>query len=240
MSGRLLEPTSDLTASLGLVGVAPLIRFPIPIVRGPVLFKGSIPDNTTTSVDLTLNAAVPDPRIQQFFGSGDDKDVVAQIDGVQLQIFDTIAGETEAVVRQLLENIYLQHTMGTDTFKIPLAKAIGFGISMKKGTTDATFVHIDLPEPMQLDQPLLVYFKNDGLSLEFVAATDLSAALSFQLWFYGAFWPSSAGAPEITPISSRSIAASVRESRARNLVAGMPAGRPNLPPAIMPVSSGRR
>lgn len=157
-------------------------------------FRVALPDNATTSVDLTLGAVIgSDPEIAKFHGTSDNPDIILQVDACELVIDDAQWPVIDVAEKQdLVQGLQVKFTVkGTTT-------TYGMSDHVRDPWTDRTLAAADdggqyvgqgalvLPEPKRID------CARDAFSLEFSENTpNVASAMSAYLRVWGFVVPNS-------------------------------------------------
>jgi hypothetical protein len=168
--------------------------FPYPqdvIYEGPFSAIGSITDNATTAVDLTLAAAFAQDAqmaLQLGFTTNDPK-IMMLVQGFRLILNLTAETATPNLGFDLAKCLYLEHTHGKKTRYIQLRQNVIDNARFIQNPAGITSTLMDLGY-MSLRNPVLVDFQNDVFSIAPMVAVNTAANVPFNLVLYGAAWQS--------------------------------------------------
>lgn len=195
--------SSSVLAQLAYLGIDEYIdRTPdiVAAVNDPFIFTGVITDNSTTPANLRLSASIPDKRLQSTLVAGiDSPDMMLYVSALKISF---LAGAESATnLNSVLSTTYLEHTSGGVSRYVPLygcAQLFPEVVALGGGdSTAAVAVTTRLGslrrQPVELDDPLLIYFRPDVFQLAISAPVDLALNMPFVLELYGAAWAPSRG-----------------------------------------------
>lgn len=184
------------------LGVDGIVRTPDVIagLKNPFTFSGVVTDNAATPADLTLSAAIADKRLQaNYVGGNDNPDMLLYVEA--FRVLFVAAAESAAALNLVMRQTYLEHMAGSVSRYVPLNSAADiWPPGLSQGGGDATAgkpiterVYGVQREPVELDDPLLVYFRMDTFQVAISAAVDLGGNLPFTLELFGVAWSPAKG-----------------------------------------------
>lgn len=232
--------SSSILAQLAYLGIDEHIdRTPdiVSAINVPFVFTGVVTDNSTAPANLRLSASIVDDRLQSTLVSGvDSPDMMMYIQAVRISF---VAGlESATSLNTVVSRSYLQHTSGGTSRYVPLYGASQiFPETVALGGGDSTVgVPVSLRlggqrrQPVELDDPLLVYFRADTFQLGIGVAVDMAQNLPFVLELYGAAWAPSKGTliERVLAQAREAWARRARRSQIRGLLSS--GGGPNRMP----------